>query len=811
MSQTKSSRTQDYQPSTHFVLRSPLLPYDELLALREGLSAPHARPDELDESVASDRTLVRRRLRGLAQRPEVKEAIFFASPDLGSALDRWLATEAPSPKLELTLAKYFARMCGRPSPFGLFAGISIGVVSEESSLELPPRQAYRPSTHLELSLLSTVVEHLESDPALERRLRFRPAVTVERRGSRVRYVDRAKSQKSAERSEYLDAALDRAGPLATLEELATAVQLAADADPEEATAFVRGLVERGLLRSELEPAITGPEPLDLLADRLDGLSPSSAEGAAERARGGAVVSRFRAELRRLDQQSVGRPTHAFRQLFESLGELSGSVELPHAFHVDLVKPATKLTLSHEVVDELARAVGVLRRFHRTPSSDELEVFRKRFVDRYEGRSVPLTEVFDESSGPSYPPIEPNAPIPWAPTDSWLLERTLAARAQHQDEIEIVEGELATLDALRGPDQKPLPGSFGVMASLAAASEDALRRGDFRLHLGGQHGPSGATTLGRFCHSDPRLAPLVEEIIRSEEAERPGVLFAELVTSPDPSLSNLVVRPVFRAHEIPILARGSGPIASRIPLSDLVVSVRNGRFVLYSRSRGLEVVPRLTSALNFRHKSCSPLFRFLGSLQIEGLATVFGFEWGLLATTRALPRVRYRKTVLALARWRLDGSWTERLANAKTDSARVRLVRQLRDELGVPRMVHLVELDTFLILDLDDVLSIHILCQSCTGRPSALLTEAFSSSGPVLRGPEGRFVHDLVITFTQTRREEVPKPRVDFTSRLPLGVREAVCQPGGGGRPSCHSPRRVDPRPRGESTHRPLVLRPLRRP
>src|SRR5438309_1623966 len=77
-----------------FVLRTPLLPFDDLLAWGESLEAPRvADPAGLDEALARDRQTLRARLEHALERPAVREAIFVASPSLDESLPAW--REAP--------------------------------------------------------------------------------------------------------------------------------------------------------------------------------------------------------------------------------------------------------------------------------------------------------------------------------------------------------------------------------------------------------------------------------------------------------------------------------------------------------------------------------------------------------------------------------------------------------------------------------------------------------------------------------------------------------------------------------------------
>ena len=73
-------------------------------------------------------------------------------------------------KLERSLVKYFARMAGRATPFGLCAGCSVGTLGEETRLELPPRHEYQRHTRLDMDYLVALTEVLDRDPELRRTL-----------------------------------------------------------------------------------------------------------------------------------------------------------------------------------------------------------------------------------------------------------------------------------------------------------------------------------------------------------------------------------------------------------------------------------------------------------------------------------------------------------------------------------------------------------------------------------------------------------------------------------------------------------------
>jgi class I lanthipeptide synthase len=180
------------QPSGFFALRTPLLAFDELRALSDGLQAPSigedADADQLERALAADRGVLGERLRTTWRQPHVREAVFVASPELDAALER-SPSGGPADHASRSLAAYVARMAGRATPFGLFAGCSTGTLGSRTRLDLAPRSENTRHTRLDMDLLSALVGALEADPAVRQVLRYRPNSSLYRAGGRLHYAE----------------------------------------------------------------------------------------------------------------------------------------------------------------------------------------------------------------------------------------------------------------------------------------------------------------------------------------------------------------------------------------------------------------------------------------------------------------------------------------------------------------------------------------------------------------------------------------------------------------------------------------------
>jgi thiopeptide-type bacteriocin biosynthesis protein len=720
----------------------------------------------------------------------VREALFVASPDLEERLPVWLREPDghAGQKMERALVRYFARMAGRATPFGLCAGCSVGTLGTATRLLLAGRGCYRRHTRLDMDYVVALSDALARAPDLRPALAFRPNTSVYQANGRVRYTEVRRNGKgwthhrvALEASAYLSATLERARPGARPGALATAlVEADPEASPEEAAEYVSELIDSQVLVSELVPPVTGPEPIPGLAARLR-------QRAVD---GGQCLEEVQAALEGLDATGVGVAPGEYRAIARRLADLPAPVELPRLFQVDMIKPVTEATLGPAVLDEVQRGVEILRRLARRPATDLLARFRDAFQTRYEGREVPLVEALDEERGVGFDSLDANRldastlldglklpppaeeTVAWGRRETFLLGKLGEALARGASEINLGPHDL---EELASPAPLVQPDAFAVMATVAAPGEAALTRGEFRVLFVGASGPSGARLLGRFCHADPELHRHVERHLRAEEALRPEAVFAEVVHQPEGRLGNILARPVLRAYEVPYLGEPGVPGDRQLPVTDLLVSIAGGEVVLRSARLGQQVIPRLTSAHNF--SMSQGVYRFLCLLQCQRVAEALSWDWGPLWAAPFLPRVVSGRLVLCLAAWRLGRDELHALGEDR-GAARFRAVQTLRSERHLPRWICVADADNELPVDLDNVLSAETFVELVRNRQQATLVELFPGPDELCAcGPEGRFVHELVIPFSRAA-EPPPSPTTSLPRERGRGEEVLRCFPPG---------------------------------
>lgn len=696
-------------------------------------------------------------------RPEIREALFVASPAL---VDAFATSEPGTPsgaRIRSSLARYLARMMGRATPFGLFSGVSAGTLGKQTRLELGPLGAYQRRTRLDNDYLFVLADELAKRPDVTRRMRYvRNSSLVETAGryrcAVASVVGRERSYEllDIEPTPYLEATLERARRGETRAVLASAL-VGGEVEEADALAYIDELIDAQILLPMLGITVTGTEPIvDLLAQTR----------ALELADVATTIEATGAALADLDAQGLGNAQQRYQDIAATLAQLPAPVEMARLFQVDMFKPA-HATLSTKVVAEVAQVIEQLRTTSR--HVDVFEEFRRAFRERWEDRAVPLAEVLDEESGIGFEvvrapgaegaPLLAGLPFPTTPQDArvaWggaerhLLGLLANAIATNASTITLAPADIT---AMCVPRPAQLPDAFAVM----------LRVSRDLVAFDGTSGPSGARLLGRFCHGSPAIDAMVRAHLALEEAQRPDAVFAEIVHLNEGRIGNILCRPVLRAHELVYLGGSGAPVERQLTVDDLIIELRGERVVLLSRSLQREVIPRLTTAHNYRRRSLG-VYRFLCALAEQDAGYV-GFRWGPLAAAPHLPRVRLGNVVLSRETWNLTAADIAPITTAVRAAAKrvadrpaiVAAVATLREQRRLPRMVVVVDGDNELPIDLDNPLHAHVLAEELSGEPAARLVEMFPlPDDTAVTGPEGAFVNEVIVTYT-TQREPRVRP------------------------------------------------------
>ncbi|WP_322769075.1 lantibiotic dehydratase [Frankia sp. Cr1] len=282
------------------------------------------------------------------------------------------------------------------------------------------------------------------------------------------------------------------------------------------------------------------------------------------------------------------------------------------------------------------------------------VVRSTVRERYgPGVLIPVRELVAES-GLGYPDgySGVSARPAWrtlTERDATLLSLIQAATFSGTREIRLTEVDIQALTIGDHVDLVP-PTRIELGVTLHAQSLADIDRGDFELRV--TAAPRIPTSMaGRFAHllTSEERDLLAATYVAGERRE--GSVTVQMSFPPRLPRNENVVRvpPLIRD----VLSLGEHPCGpGTIGVDDLAVTADAAQMYLVQRSTGRRVIPRIPHALDLTVRT-PPLARFIAEIADARSAGFGPFDPGAARTLPYLPRIRYRRTVLAAARWLLS--------------------------------------------------------------------------------------------------------------------------------------------------------------
>jgi thiopeptide-type bacteriocin biosynthesis protein len=186
----------------------------------------------------------------------------------------------------------------------------------------------------------------------------------------------------------------------------------------------------------------------------------------------------------------------------------------------------------------------------------------------------------------------------------------------------------------------------------------------------------------------------------------------------------------------------------IPLDELVIGVRHGRFYVRWLARDADVIVCAGHMLN--NMQAPAIVRFLAEISRDRTAQPSAFDWGPASSYPFLPRVQVGRIVLRPAEWRIDALTRTRELPTEAPTTFRAAIDQWRVQWQAPRHVALSVGDNRLILDLED----EHQCEELRAEVSSLaeggaltLQEVLPDFDHVwLPGPGGPFVTECVVSL-----------------------------------------------------------------
>ena len=733
-----------YTTFTNYVLRTPLLP---LTFFKEFTSKEELSTEDYKKAWND---------------PIIREAFFLASPSLEKEISKWLEHGVKDKKkedrLKHSFLKYISRMSSRCTPFGLFAGCSVGTFGDETQIELTKSVNNNRHTRLDMNYLVALSQDLTKKENIKKQLLFYPNSSIYEIGESLRYVEyyyvngrRFHQTAAVDSTEYLNKILSHAKKGMLLADLSK-ILLEYEVTLEEASMFIDELVSNQILISELEPSVSGPEFFDQVYSTLKRL-----EGADDIIK---VLDEVQKRLRKIDE-GIGNSKNQYIEISELLKELDTGFDLKYLFQTDMILAKKTNTLDKKMANDLKKGLAFLGKLSIPPEGSNISSFKDAFYERYEDEEIQLANALDVEAGVGYGqrqggdinPLIDNLALPrqasitkditWNIVHSRIQKKIIEAYKKNNYVITLKDEDFQDFDV-------NLDGFPDTMGSVI---EVVKENGEQKIRFSSAMGSSGANLLGRFCHGDPEIKACVDEIIDVESKINKDKILAEIVHLPESRVGNIILRPNLHSYEIPYLAKSVQDEKHRILIDDLVISAKSrGKVLLRSKKHDKEVVPRLTNAHNFAINAL-PIYHFLADMQTQNVQTGVWLHLGPLAEENEfIPRIEYNNLILRDATWYLKDTHIKSLLKGGNNSeGLIEEVRLFRKELQIPEFVMLTDGDNELLINFENISSVQMFLGTVKNRKNIKLTEFLFQENGCVKSEEGSFTNQVIVSFYNEKR------------------------------------------------------------
>jgi len=745
----------EYKACEFFVSRVPLLPVESYF----------------DVFGNGDDNEVREKLFSLFKSADLEEALAVASLDSHQALARVSSTDSTKAAGQLlsTLIKYYIRLTTRPTPYGLFSGVSIGTFGEKSDMVVSNTSKHTKRARVDTEWLYAVIKQIESTREIRRLLKVRFNDYVCEDGSRLEKPTTTFLQLNTATAE-LGTSIKYTRQVNRVEEAAHEPVVFSDllselsaenpgVPPDKIDSFLDQLFENEYLLSELRPPIVNTDALDHVIHALRRIAQNSqAKEYCEQ------LESIRTAIAKYNAAPIGNGIELFDEIIAKMKTVYAA---KNYLQVDMKTAMDSNELPHSLKEELEEFVAAMVRI--TPEeqiSDEYADYFDRFLEKYgTAAEIPVLELLDTDKGlglPSYYHGAARRPTP----KRQKAEKTLRLERLLKRKLMLSLKENTGILALTDSDIDYIAG--GNAPNIAPKRSDYLP--SFELFLIAHPGSTGTSKEAPYCFT---LAPAMasngigkgigrfrdmfsaeetscfhKQAVKLQEAFSDYII-AEIAEIPERGRTSNVCTNYSDCDYQLMLSTNRCDGKQALSIRDLYISAdpSSRRFHIRSRSLHKEVVVTATSMLN-------PTFGSSAVRFLKEISTKYRFNVidTIANITRSdyeyIPRITYKRIVLKPATWLISRDALG-ISGDKEDSF-IHGLQDFRKKWNVPRYVHLAEFDNRLLFDLDNPLHIHEIyhfVKKQNSRPLQFMEEVCNFDEYAARDQAGRhYATEVVVPF-----------------------------------------------------------------
>lgn len=618
-----------YTEIGEFILRTPLLPF-------------------LDKT------------KSVAESQLAQESIYLASPVYYRELIKWEKANFNEKKKEdrllSTLTKYVNRMSTRCTPFGLFSGVCLGKISENTDIKI--KREFKRKTKLSLYVLNELSNSLLTIDYIRYNIKYYTNSTIYSVGKKYRYIeykyDKGKMKYqivSIEKTSFLNHVIKEANKGTTVGEL---IEWLIDRDiPNDiAVEYVNNLIDNQVILSVLRPTVTGENYLDTIINILESIKCDIN-----------IINTIRElkySLNSIDEKRDDT-LDLYEHLIKILDKLNISIDESSLFHVDMLKQTINCELGENIISELKSTLNFLENIYSTKEIPHIAQFKKAFNRKFEEQEIPILLALDPELGIRYPvnatekknlPLINDLKLPNIDQNSSLFIKTRLQEILLTKTMEVISNGGGEIILSEKDFDNYKSKEFNFPRTLFVLFEIIREDDKMLIRLDSAGGSSGVNLISRFAELDKNIEKIILDVTDKEKNFSSDKIHAEIVHLVDARIGNLLYRPHLRDYELVYLTNSTLSLDKQIPVSDLMLSLKNDKFHIRSKKLNKEIIPILSNAHNYMNNP-TDLYQFLCDIQFQHKIPNLGLDWGYLdQALEYKPRVMYKNTILSVAEWKI---------------------------------------------------------------------------------------------------------------------------------------------------------------
>ncbi len=687
--------------------------------------------------------------------PLIRSAILLASPNLYKLLDEAVQHHKLSDGLIHAFLRYYMRMCFRPTPFGLFAGVGSGVISDKTNIRIKDPSTHILRSRLDMEYLGALVMGMMTNPDLVKQLSFRVNTSLYRIGNTWRYTEVYYADSSIKKyrivsvdiNDVLDEIVSGSGRFKSWADIVK--QITSIGYPkDEAEVFVNQLIDTQLLMPVIFPNLTGKEfslRLKGILEKLNEIGPLPESIVS-------MLNQVNDEAKPIGFEGL------YRKVKSKAEEIGIKYSSSHLIQADLYCSFNIFQISQNLVNKILVGIRILKAISAPRPNQVLIDFKEYFLDRFGSQEIPLSLVMDSDfglalTGPEGQQMTDPSPLLEGmgfsiasksrnldPPHPILLKKYNSIEGSGNKYIEVDRSDIKELAIRKGN----WPEQLFALVRLAGSTEKPIVVFD----IASSGNPTNIMGRFGFLDQDGRLGRHIEDLIGDDIRSQPECILAEVVHLPEDRTGNILQRPSYYDWEIPFLAT-PGQEECNIATTDILVSIDGSTILLKDRNSGRRILPRLTNAHNYSVGQL-PLYQFLAECVNQDKSPGFFPEWGWLSGQKEfLPGIKFEDVILSQPIWHIRIDRKLQKFKMSDPGIYTKILDWVREH-KLPGKVIWIQGDHEMLIDWSNENIVMAAWEGIRRRNTVLFKDYPYESGSQVRRDNFQYSNEVIVSFKKAK-------------------------------------------------------------